>query len=67
MLYANPFLLSGSHHLAGRLDPKTIPPSWTLNRRKSDLSAVLEEAVRTESIEQALNWLCLFQDHEANL
>lgn len=61
MLYANAFLLSGSHLLTGRLDPKTITPSWTLNRRKSDLSTVLEEAVRTESIEQALNRLRPYQ------
>lgn len=57
LLCTNAFLLYGSHLLVGRLDPKTITPSWTLNQRDSDLLSVLEEAGRSRSIETALKRL----------
>lgn len=57
LLCTNAFLLYGSHLLEGRLNPNTITPSWSLDRRQSDLLSVLDEGLKSGSVRSALERL----------
>ena len=54
LLLTDAFLLLGSHFHAGHLDPETIDPEWTANRRNGDLAARLQEALDAEQVGPAL-------------
>jgi murein L,D-transpeptidase YcbB/YkuD len=57
LLLTDAFLIYGFHLLAGRVNPETIDPEWRANRRDADLAALLQSAVETNQIEQALEGL----------
>lgn len=57
LLLTDTFLLLGSHFLAGRLDPESIDPMWTANRRSADLATILEDAQASGSVAAALRGL----------
>ena len=57
LLCTDAFLLFGSHLLGGRLDPEALVPSWTLDRRRSDLPDRLRHALDTGAIRATLHAL----------
>ncbi len=57
LLLTDAFLLFGSHLLSGRVDPRTIEPTWCLERRAYDLVAALETALETGEIRATLEQL----------
>lgn len=54
LLASDAFLVLGSHLLHGRVNPETINPEWLANRRNAALEVILEQAVTTGRIAQAL-------------
>jgi murein L,D-transpeptidase YcbB/YkuD len=57
LLLSDAFLTYGSHLLAGRVDPRSIDPEWHAQRRETDLTAVLEQALESGWIEESLKGL----------
>ncbi|UCF92782.1 MAG: L,D-transpeptidase family protein [Desulfobacterales bacterium] len=57
LLLTDAFLILGSHLLSGRINPQSIDPQWFVNRREADLAQVLEEALKANQVEMALNGL----------
>lgn len=62
LLLTDAFLLYGSHLLQGRVDPETLHPRWTVNRRGADLAALLEDALDDRKISRALQRLAPTHD-----
>lgn len=54
LMLSDAFLLYGSHLLAGRINPESIDPEWSANRRGMDMSLVLESAVLRGEIKNTL-------------
>jgi len=54
LLLTDAFLIYGSHLVAGRVNPERIDPQWFVSRREVDLVQVLEEALTSVKIEEAL-------------
>jgi murein L,D-transpeptidase YcbB/YkuD len=54
LLLTDAFLIYGSHLLAGRINPETIDPEWHANLREADLASVLQTALDSNQIEEAL-------------
>lgn len=57
LLLTDAFLIYGSHLLAGRINPETIDPEWQANRREMDLAALLQKALESQRIQEALQSL----------
>jgi len=57
LLLTDAFLLYASHLLAGRVNPETIDPEWHANRRDSDLSVVLQDALASGRFRDTLEQL----------
>jgi len=57
LLLTDAFLLLGAHFYAGHLDPESIDPEWTANRRSGDLSTILQEALANQRVGAALREL----------
>jgi murein L,D-transpeptidase YcbB/YkuD len=57
LLLTDAFLIYGSHLLSGRVDPVSLDPLWIANRRERDLVALLESALESGRIEEALEEL----------
>lgn len=55
LLLTDAFLIYGSHLLAGRINPETLDAEWLANRREADLAKVLQDALDSNQIEEALN------------
>ena len=53
-LLTDAFLIYGSHLLGGKVNPETIEPAWTAEKREADLAAALEEALQSGQIENIL-------------
>ncbi|MBI9076055.1 MAG: L,D-transpeptidase family protein [Desulfatibacillum sp.] len=56
-LLTDAFLIYGAHLLGGKVNPETIEPTWTAEKREADLAAVLEDALKTGQMEKALESL----------
>jgi murein L,D-transpeptidase YcbB/YkuD len=54
ILLTDAFMLYGSHLLMGQINPETIDPEWSANRRNADFSVVLEQAIESGQIEESL-------------
>ncbi|MFH1007933.1 MAG: L,D-transpeptidase family protein [Candidatus Latescibacterota bacterium] len=54
LLLTDAFLIYGSHLLGGRLNPETVDPEWHAKRREADLATVLQNALDSDQIEEAL-------------
>jgi len=67
LLLTDAFLLYGSHLLAGRINPETIDPEWSLERREVDIVEVLQTALDSNRIEEALKDLITPQPCYAKL
>jgi murein L,D-transpeptidase YcbB/YkuD len=67
LLLTDAFLLYGSHLLAGRINPETIDPEWSLERREVGLVEVLQTALDSNRIEEALKDLITPQPCYAKL
>jgi len=67
LLLTDAFLIYGSHLLAGRINPETIDAEWHANRRDADLAQVLQTALNSSQIEEALKSLLPAQPGYANL
>lgn len=57
LLLTDAFLIYGAHLLAGRINPETIDPEWNAVLREVDLAEILENAVNSNEIEEALKSL----------
>jgi murein L,D-transpeptidase YcbB/YkuD len=57
LLLTDAFLTYGTHLLSGRVDPQTIDPDWHARRRRTQLTPVLEQAIESGWIEEALKGL----------
>ncbi|NNM35273.1 MAG: L,D-transpeptidase family protein, partial [Gemmatimonadetes bacterium] len=57
LLLTDAFLLYGSHLLHGRVNPESVEPEWTANRRQTDMSARLEEALTGSDVGASLDGL----------
>ncbi len=57
LLLTDAFLLMAAHRLAGHLNPESIDPEWRATRRGADLTAVLENALETRGVREALDGL----------
>lgn len=57
LLLTDAFLVLGSHLLHGRVDPETVNPEWTANRRNTDMAAVLRRALESDGIAATLEGL----------
>jgi len=67
LLLTDAFLLYGSHLLAGRINPETIDPEWSIERREVDVVEVLQSALDSNRIEEALKELITPQPCYARL
>ncbi|MBM3239944.1 hypothetical protein FJZ31_26970 [Candidatus Poribacteria bacterium] len=67
LLLTDSFLLYGSHLLAGRINPETIDPEWSIERREVDVVEVLQSALDSNRIEEALKELITPQPCYARL
>jgi L,D-transpeptidase YcbB len=54
LLLTDAFLIYGSHLLAGRVNPERMDSQWFANRREADLAQLLEDALRSNQIEEVL-------------
>jgi murein L,D-transpeptidase YcbB/YkuD len=54
ILMTDAFLLLGSHLYGGRVNPETIHSEWVAFQYELDLSRLLEEAIETQRVRQAL-------------
>jgi len=54
LLLTDAFLMYGSHLLSGRINPESVDPEWVANRRGAELDRVLENALNSNGIEEAL-------------
>jgi len=61
LLCTDAFLLYGSHLVSGFVNPETIDPEWHANRREVELTGVLEKAVESGRVREALE--SLLPDH----
>lgn len=57
LLLTDAFLTYGSHLVSGRVDPVAMHPEWTARGREADLVQVLEGAVASGAVGQALESL----------
>ena len=57
LLCTDAFLLYGTHLLRGRLDPEALVPTWTLDRRRADLTEHLRSALQSGTVRAALRQL----------
>lgn len=57
LLLTDAFLVFGSHLLHGRVNPETVEPEWTANRRNADMGAVLRRALEGGSVAETLDGL----------
>lgn len=67
LLLTDAFLIYGSHLLAGRVNPETIDSEWHAQRRDADLAGVLQGALDSGRIEDALKGLLPPQSGYARL
>lgn len=54
LLFSDAFFLLASHLLAGRVDPKSIVPTWCLDARTYDLVSALETALENHTVGETL-------------
>ena len=54
LLLTDAFLILGSHLYSGKINPQTVDPQWHVNRRKRDMAQLLETALASNEIENAL-------------
>ncbi len=54
LLCTDAFFLFGTHLHSGRVDPVELVPTWTLNRRQTDLPQHLQEALETGTLRDVL-------------
>lgn len=54
LLLTDAFMIYGSHLHLGRVNPETLYPEWTANRRKLDMAAILQSALENNEIEETL-------------
>jgi murein L,D-transpeptidase YcbB/YkuD len=57
LLLTDAFLIYAAHLLAGRVDPAAIDPEWNAVVRQGDMVAVLEKALDSGNIQEALESL----------
>lgn len=57
LLLTDAFFLYASHLQNGRINPETIHSQWIAAEQSSDLTVILEEALDSDTIEDALNGL----------
>ena len=57
LLLTDAFLTYGTHLASGRLDPRSVHGSWTIDRPSKDLTAALQEALARNGIKEALERL----------
>ncbi len=57
LLATDTYLTLAAHLLEGRVDPVSVEPDWTANRRERDLVAYLEQALGTGRIAASLQEL----------
>lgn len=57
LLLTDAFLVYGSHLLEGRVNPETIDPEWSADRREADLAEVLQDALDSGRVGEALKGL----------
>lgn len=57
LLLTDAFLVFGSHLLHGRINPETVEPEWTANRRNVDMAEVLRRALEGDSLVETLHGL----------
>ena len=57
LLCTDAFFRYATHLLHGRVDPSTLAPSWTLDRRQTDLPQHLQQALDTGTLRAALSRL----------
>ncbi|UCD89953.1 MAG: L,D-transpeptidase family protein [Desulfobacterales bacterium] len=55
LLLTDAFMLYSSHLLAGRVNPETIHTDWIIVNPTADLIGILQSALRSNQIRQALN------------
>jgi murein L,D-transpeptidase YcbB/YkuD len=67
LLLTDAFMLYGSHLLRGHVDPETLNPNWSIERRAADFAAVLEEALDRGTIRSTLKGLAPPQSEYARL
>lgn len=60
LLLTDAFLLYASHMQYGRIDHRNVYPKWVIYQRSADLTAVLRDALASESIEETLAELAPF-------
>lgn len=54
LIASDAYLLLASHLLEGKLNPVTVEPDWTANRRSRDLVAYLEQALVSGRVRESL-------------
>lgn len=52
LLLTDSALVFANHLLAGRLDPETVNPEWTLGRRQVDIISFLHDAIESGQLEK---------------
>jgi murein L,D-transpeptidase YcbB/YkuD len=57
LLLTDAFLVYASHLLAGRVDPETFDREWVARRRARDIRSVLDSALETGRVQEALDQL----------
>lgn len=57
LLLTDAFLIYGAHLLRGRINPETIDPEWNAILREANLAEILENAINSNKIEEALKSL----------
>jgi murein L,D-transpeptidase YcbB/YkuD len=57
LLMTDAFLICGTHLVAGKVNPQSILAQWFTERHKADMLQILEEAIGSNQVEQALDAL----------
>ena len=57
LLLTDAFLVYGAHLLSGCINPGTLDPEWHANRREADMGAILEKAIQSGNVSEALTSL----------
>jgi len=66
-LLTDAFLIYGSHLIFGRIDPIQIDPNWFIRQSGVDMAQVLQEALATKRVKEALTALLPMHDEYARL
>jgi len=67
LMLTDAFCLYASHLLHGRVDHRNVYPGWVIYQRSADLTAVLSDALASESMEETLAKLAPFHPGYAGL